>query len=82
MKNVTITLDEDTAKWTRLAAAAREMSVSRYVGEVLRERMDAARDYEAAMGRYLSRQPFRLRGAPERYPRRDELHDRASSKQP
>ena len=36
MKNVTITLDEETAKWTRVHAAERDMSLSRFVGEVLR----------------------------------------------
>ncbi len=35
MKNLTITMDEDVARWARRAAAEREMSVSRFVGEVL-----------------------------------------------
>jgi hypothetical protein len=77
MKNVTITLDEETAAWARVYAAQRDMSVSRFVGELLRERMRDARAYDEAMRRYLSRGPFKLRGAPERYPTRDELHDRA-----
>ena len=38
MKNVTITLDQETARKARVKAAERKMSLSRYIGEVLRER--------------------------------------------
>lgn len=37
MRNVTITLDEEVARWVRIEAAKRETSVSRLVGEMLRE---------------------------------------------
>ena len=77
MKNVTITLDEETAKWARVHAAEKNVSLSRFVGEVLREHMRQSREYELAMQRYLSRGPFKeLKGPPERYPTRDEIHDR------
>lgn len=74
-RNVTITLDEATAKWARLEAARRDTSVSRFVGELLRERMREERSYGAAMRQFLSRppQPLKLNG---RYPPRDELHER------
>jgi hypothetical protein len=39
LKNVTITLDEDVARWARIWAAERDTSVSRLVGELLREKM-------------------------------------------
>lgn len=78
MKNVTITLDEETAKWARLAAAGRAMSVSRFVGELLRERMRDAHAYDEAMRRYLARAPFRVKGPAQHYPKRDELHDRGA----
>lgn len=77
MKNVTITLDEETAAWARVYAAQKDMSVSRFVGELLRERMRDARAYDDAMRRYLARPPFRLKGPAERLPARAELHDRA-----
>jgi hypothetical protein len=78
MKNVTITLDEETATWARVRAAQRNLSLSRFVGELLQQHMHEAREYEQAMRRYLSRGPFRaLKGRAERYPSRDELHDRA-----
>jgi len=76
MKNVTITLDQETAAWTRVHAAQRNLSVSRFVGEVLREHMHEAREYEAAMKRFFALKPFPLTGPPQRYPKREELYDR------
>lgn len=77
MKNVTITLDDETAARARVHAAERNMSLSRYVGEVLREEMRKHHDYEEAMQRFLSRGPYKaLKGRPQRYPKREELYDR------
>jgi hypothetical protein len=76
MRNVTITLDEETARWARIEAARRDMSVSRLIGEFLHERMRAQTTYEDAMQRYLARTPIALK-ATGRYPTREELHDRA-----
>ena len=39
MKNVTITLDEQTAVWARVYAARHDTSVSRLIGEMLERRM-------------------------------------------
>ncbi len=75
MKNVTITLDEQVAQWARILAAKRHTSVSRLVGELLRERMLEARGYEAAMKQYLSTGPRPLKKT-GKYPTRGELHDR------
>jgi hypothetical protein len=77
MRNVTITLDEETARWARVEAAHRDMSVSRLIGELLREQMRAQGTYEDAMGRYLARASVMLKDASRRYPTREELHDRA-----
>jgi hypothetical protein len=38
MKNVTITLDEEVARWARILAAEHNKSVSRLVGEMLRKK--------------------------------------------
>ncbi|HVT03583.1 MAG TPA: hypothetical protein VHL58_09455 [Thermoanaerobaculia bacterium] len=76
MKNVTITLDEETALWVRIRAAEKDSSVSRLVGEMLRERMNEERGYERAMEAYLKRRPRRLREKPSRLPGRENLHDR------
>ena len=75
MKNVTITLQEDVARWVRVRAAQDDTSVSRYVGELLRRRMTAEEGYKVAMHRFLARQPKAISEG-GRYPTREELHDR------
>ncbi len=78
VKNVTITLDEETAAWARVHAAEENMSLSRFIGEMLRRQMRESHEYQEAMRNYLSRGSFKvLRGPAERYPTREELHDRA-----
>ena len=75
MKNVTITLEEEVARWARIWAARHERSLSRMVADLLRSHMEADEGYEAAMKSFLNRPPKRLkkRGT---YPARDELHER------
>jgi hypothetical protein len=78
MKNVTISLDAKTAAWARVYAARHNLSLSRFVGEMLRERMRESREYDEAMRRYLAKGPFKaLSGPRQRYPKREELYDRA-----
>jgi hypothetical protein len=76
MKNVTITLDEDVARWVRLRAAQQETSVSRLVGQMLRDKMPEEQSYEAAMRDYLARPPRKLKKPGVRYPRRVDLYGR------
>lgn len=78
MKNVTLTLDDETAEWLRVAAAARGISLSRFVGEMVRQQLPQAREYEQAMNRWLARRQFdRPLTAPgEKLPTREELYDR------
>jgi hypothetical protein len=76
MKNITITLDEKTAAWARSHAAQRDMSLSRFVGELLERTMRQSREYERAMRSYLSRRPKALKKRGARYPSREELHER------
>lgn len=75
-KNVTITLDEETARWARIEAARRDSSISRFVGEVLRERMAREDAYRHARERFPSREPYVEPVEARRLPSRDELHDR------
>jgi hypothetical protein len=75
LRNVTVTLEENVAQWARIEAARRDTSVSRLLGELLKERMSARDGYERAMSRALGRKPF-LRGR-GRYLTRQEVHDRA-----
>ena len=76
VKNVTVTLDRKTAARARVKAAERNMSLSRYIGEVLRKELRAADEYEAAYLAWRRSKPFPLKGAPQPYPKREELYDR------
>jgi hypothetical protein len=77
MKNVTVTLDEETALWARLEAARRDISVSSLIRQLLTDHMGGQVAYAGAKDRYLSRQPTTLSKPGGRYPSREELHDRA-----
>jgi len=74
-RNVTITLDEETARWTRLEAARRDTSVSKLVGALLREHMDRESSYEAATARFMAIEPY-LISRPGGFLSREETHDR------
>jgi hypothetical protein len=77
MKNVTITLDEETAAWARVHAAQRNVSLSRFVGELLHQHMRESREYEEAMRRFLADRPVKLKRQRGRYLTREEAHDRS-----
>ncbi len=77
MKNVTITLDEQTAAWARVKAAERDMSLSRYLGELLHERMRHSREYEEAYRAWRAEKPLRLKSQGDRYLTREDANDRA-----
>lgn len=74
LKNLTITVEEETARWVRIEAAKQETSVSRLVGRILEERRSNGDEYQKAMRRALSRKPYLKSGA--RYPTREEIHER------
>ncbi len=75
MRNVTVSLDEEVALRARLEAARRDTSVSRLLGNLLKEQMARERRYERAMRSALKRAPFLKTDG--RYLSRDELHERA-----
>ena len=76
MRNVTVTLDEETARWARIEAAQRDVSVSSLIRQLLRERMGGQAAYAVSMERYLSRPAHRISEG-GRYPSREALHERA-----
>lgn len=81
LKNVTITLDDETARWARIRAAERNTSVSKLVGEMLRVEMEKQQgkrraEYEQAMRDYLAITPVPLRKPGEKWPSREEIHER------
>jgi hypothetical protein len=69
MKNITVTLDEKTAAWARVYAAHKKMSLSRFLGELLHEKMKGSREYEQAMRQFLAIRPTDL-GGRAHYPTR------------
>ena len=77
MRNVTVTLDEEVARWARIRAAELDVSVSRMLGDLLREQMTRQVAYQTAMRQYLLREPRPLSSPDTPYPSRDALHDRA-----
>ena len=76
MKNVTITLDEEVARWARVWAAEHDTSVSRMLGKLLEEKMAEERRYAGAKERFLSRGPRELKRPSAKLPSRDAVHER------
>ncbi len=74
-RNVTVVLEDDVARWARLAAAEHDTSVSRFLGDLLKERMLADRGYQRAMREALREKPLSSKWT-GRLPSRDEIHDR------
>ena len=78
LRNVTVTLDDETLAKARVRAAERNMSLSRFMGEVLRQELRHEGEYEAAFRAWRARKPFPLKGPAQPYPKREELYDRAA----
>jgi len=76
VRNVTISLDDETARWARVEAARHDTSVSRWVGQLLAERRRSSLGYEQARDAYLQRGGAPLKAPGDTLPGRDELHER------
>jgi hypothetical protein len=75
LRNITLTLEEEVARWARIEAAKEDISVSRFLADILKQRMAAQDDYAKAMRRALARKPFLKTDG--RYLSREEAHDRS-----
>ncbi len=75
MKNVTITLDEEVADWSRVRAARDRVSLSRWIGEMLKQKMKDEAGYQQAMEDFFSQDPVNLKNK-SGYPSRNELYER------
>ena len=66
LRNVTVTLEEDVARWARIEAARRDTSVSRLLGELLKERFAAqgrsAKESIERLATFGKRHKLSLRG--------------------
>jgi len=74
-RNVTVVLEDEVARWARVSAAEQDTSVSRFLGELLKERMLADRNYAAAMREALREKPLSSKWTGW-FPTRDEIHER------
>jgi len=77
LRNMTITVEEDVARWARVRAAEEDTSVARLVGEMLKGEMAREQSYQEAMKAYLMHRPSVLKRKGARYPAREDLHDRS-----
>jgi hypothetical protein len=76
VKSVKVMLDDDTAVRARARAAECNLSLSRYIAEVLRKELGGMDEYEAAYRAWRKRKPFPLKGSPKPKPKREDLYDR------
>jgi hypothetical protein len=75
MKNVTITLEENVAKWAKVWAAKHDSSLSRMLGNELKIKMKLDLDYDRAKESFLSKKPKLLSSLGDKYPSRESLYD-------
>jgi plasmid stability protein len=76
MRNITITLDNETASQAKVRAAERGMSLSRYIGEMLRRELRSGDIYDAAYRSWRAGKAFPLTGSAQPGPKREEIYDR------
>ena len=76
MKDVTVTLSEDTVLWLRARASDANRSVSSWLADPIEEMRCRDDDYEIAMARAMAREPRKMAWVDGRRPTRDELYDR------
>jgi len=75
MPNLTICADEAVLRRLRIEAATNDLSVSRFVGQVLADKFRQDDQYQDAMSSLFSRQPYlQLAGASA--PSRNDIYDR------
>ena len=75
LRNVTITVSEEVAKWARKQAAEKNTSVSKLVGRMLEEKMRQTDEYWAAYERLKRIKPIPGFDASKRMTR-EEAHER------
>jgi hypothetical protein len=74
MKNVTITVEESALEWVRIEAARRNSSVSKWVGEMLADKMRQEDAYAQAMRKATKLESWGESTGP--YLTRDGLYER------
>ncbi|HUX38084.1 MAG TPA: hypothetical protein VMV44_09315 [Rectinemataceae bacterium] len=75
MKNITVSLPEELARWARLWAAEQDSSVSALLARLLQEKRESESRYQAAMTQFLSQKATRISDG-SAYPSRESIHER------
>mgnify|MGYP000064085824 CR=1 FL=1 len=75
MKNITIKLENEVAHWSKVWAAEHNTSVSRILGDLLKQMKKEKTGYAKAMEQFLDVEAKPLKSS-KRYPLRDDLYER------
>jgi transposase len=75
LRNITITISDEAARWARLRAAEENTSVSKLVGRMLEDQMRRGDDYRRAYQRFTRTKPIAGFDASKRLSRA-ELYER------
>ena len=67
-------MEDKLARWVRVEAARRDLSVSRFLADLVRQQMLSERRYQQALRSALARKPILKSDGP--YLRREDLHER------
>lgn len=74
MRNVTVTLDDETMRWAKVEAARRDVSLSSMIRHLIRQEMRRDAAYESARDRYFAQSARVHRRDGGALPSRDEIH--------
>ena len=75
MKNITIKIEDDIAHWSKVWAAEHNTSVSRILGDLLKQMKKQKTSYSKTMQQFLNVEAQPLKTS-NHYPLRDDLHER------
>ena len=75
MKNITIKIEDDIAHWSKVWAAEHNTSVSRILGDLLKQMKKQKTGYTKAMQQFLDVEAQPLKTS-NHYLLRDDLHER------
>ncbi len=76
MKNITLSIPDDIARWARVWAAEHDTSVSKMLSGFLEEKMNEEVIYKKAMTSFLAKEPVPLRNNKDPLPSREDLYGR------
>ena len=76
LKNLTITVEEETLRWARRQAAEKDTSVSKLVGQMLEDQMRRTTKYWEAYEKWKQIDPVSIPGLAENRLTREQANER------